>query len=152
VRKNLKAFGICFGIAVALVAIYVFWSANKTMRNAYATWWAADMVVAHLQKNRDQWPKSWSDLRDDYEECVQTSGEPWTFDEIRNRVYIDFSATTDQLKRSANASGPEFDVIHAADGSNAHWQSREPNTIIFNYLHGVEAPKPIRVGFGGSGR
>jgi hypothetical protein len=45
-------------IVVALFAVAAFLYlanvASQTIRNAYATWWVADMVVEHMKANHDQ--------------------------------------------------------------------------------------------------
>ncbi|MFO0976955.1 MAG: hypothetical protein U0996_11195 [Planctomycetaceae bacterium] len=121
-------------ITVALAAYWVY-STNQTLRNSYTVWWAADMVIEHMTANDNQWPASWDDLRDDYETCVKRSGRPWTFDEIQSRVIIDFSVDGKALVASAaSLSRPSFRVIWLSDGSDSHWESHEPNTMILNYL------------------
>ena len=143
------------GIAMLAVAVLVggwlAYDANRAMRNSYTQWWAADMVTEHLKSNDNRWPRSWDELRDDYDTCVNRSGSPWTFDEIRQRVTIDFAATTASLTETAlQENKPNFNVIRAADGTDYHWQGHEPNTIIFNYLIGQPEERPLRTGFGGS--
>ena len=142
-------------LVIAIIAIAVLvggwfaYDANRAMRNSYALWWAADMVTEHLKSNDNRWPRSWDELRDDYDTCVTRSGSPWTFNEIRQRVAIDFTATTAALTEAALESDePNFNVITAADGTDFHWQGRKPNTIIFNYLTGQPEKAPLRTGFG----
>ena len=120
------------------------------MRNSYAVWWAADMAIEHLRENENQWPRTWDDLRDDYAACVSRSGQPWTFDEIRQRVTIDFDVNTvDLLDGSKGMETPKFSVIRSSDGTKSHWQGKEPNTIIHKYLNGTTEPPPLHTGFGG---
>ena len=108
------------------------------------------MVTEHLKANENDWPQSWDDLRDDYETCVARSGQPWTFDEIRHRVTIDFNVNTNELlENGRELTEPNFSVIRLSDGTDSHWEGREPNLIIFNYLNGTTEPPPLRTGFGG---
>ena len=139
-------------LAVAAVVVgWIAYDTNRAIRNSYAQWWAADMVAKHLEANDNKWPRSWDELRDDYEACVAKSGQPWTFDEIQRRVIIDFNVQTDSLiEISRETNEPDLNVIRAADGTKYNWQEREPNTIIFNYLTGQSEQRPIRTGFGGS--
>jgi hypothetical protein len=103
---------------------------NEGIRNSYAVWWVADMVIEHLKANDNAWPKGWDDLRKPYETCVLRSGRPWSFDELRDRVDVDWGAdaksrlTTDQTTR----------VIWLRDGTNAYWENHEPNRLIREYL------------------
>lgn len=111
------------------------------------------MVIEHMIANDNQWPTAWEDLRDDYETCVKRSGEPWTFDEIRTRVTIDFSVDGKALFASAETlARPHFRVIWLSDGTDSHLQSHEPNTMILNYLKGIAVPQPVMTGFGGSAK
>lgn len=143
-----------YAVAIILASIvYLVYSFNQKVRNSYAVWWAADMVIEHMIANDNQWPTAWEDLRDDYQTCVKRSGEPWTFDEIRTRVTIDFSVNGKALIASAETlDRPAFRVIWLSDGTGSHLQSHEPNTMILNYLKGIAVPQPVLTGFGGSAK
>lgn len=88
------------------------------------------MVIEHLKANDNAWPKGWDDLRKPYETCVLRSGRPWSFDELRDRVDVDWGADaksrlkTDQTTRA----------IWLRDGTNAYWENHEPNRLIREYL------------------
>lgn len=126
---------------------------DRTTRNAYAVWWVADMVVEHLRANEQEWPRSWEDLQDDYETCVSRSGQPWTFEQLRSRVTVDFNADVEKLRASAKEdSEPDFRVIWLSDGRDDHLGRREPNTIIFDYLRDFSPEKPVMTGQGGSAK
>ena len=142
------------GLLVLLgTASYIVHSVNQTIRDSYAVWWVADMVIEHLHANNDAWPTSWDDLRDDYQTCVNRSGQPWQFAELRTRVAVDFAVDSQQLNdRIRQQEQPDFRVIWLQDGSDVHWQSREPNTMIFDYFKGNVAPQPVLTGAGGSSR
>ena len=136
-------------LIVGLAVLWFAYDANRAMRNSYAVWWAADMVTEHLKANNNEWPVNWDDLRDDYETCVERSGQPWTFDEIRQRVTIDFKVTTDELLENVRGlTEPNFSVIRLSDGTDSHWQDREPNVIIYKYLTETTEPPPLHTGFG----
>lgn len=133
------------------VVVYFANSFNQKIRNSYAAWWAADMVIEHMIANDNQWPAEWEDLRDDYQTCVKRSGRPWTFDEIQTRVSIDFSVNAAALVDSAETlARPAFRVIWLSDGTDSHLQSHEPNTMILNYLMDRPVRQPVKTGFGGS--
>ena len=114
---------------------------NEIIRNSYAVWWVADMVIEHQLANEGAWPRNWDDLRDDYQTCVKRSGQPWTFEELRSRVIVDWNADPSALAKSAKTTDhPEFRVIWLRDGTNAHWESHEPNHIIYDYLRQENEP------------
>lgn len=128
-------------IVVAIAAIVAFgistlMEVNNTIRNAYAGWWVGDMVVEHLRANNDEWPKNWDDLTDDYQTCVANAGaQPWGFDELRNRVKIDWNAVPTDLAQQQSDGEPEFNVIWLSNGTNASWADAEPNEIVLRYLN-----------------
>ena len=144
-RKHLgKLFLVVSISCIALVAL-IYRHFDNNIRNAYAQWWVADMVRLHLHENEQQWPRSWNDLRDDYDACVKLSGRPWSFEELSTRVTVDWSVETETLRElSSTNDRPPFRVIWATDGSTKHWQHREPNTMIFEYLKLQSAAKMVR--------
>ncbi|HAU37543.1 MAG TPA: hypothetical protein DCX07_07465 [Phycisphaerales bacterium] len=106
-----------------------------TVPNAYAVWWVADMVIEHMEANDGAWPSGWNDLRDDYEWCTKKAGRSWTFEELRSRVEVDWSADPSRLLKTApQFQDKPFRVIWLRDGSNAYWAAHEPNTMILEYL------------------
>jgi len=114
---------------------YCYHLADTVVRNSYAVWWAADMVIHHLESTDNRWPTGWDDLRDDYEALAVGSGRPWTFDEIRERVEVDWKADPDQLTRKATEYPTEsFRVVWLLDGSDHHYQDHEPNEMIAGFL------------------
>jgi hypothetical protein len=95
----------------------------------------ADMVVEHLKASGGDWPQNWDELRDDYQICVQRSGQPWSFEELQRRVVVDWQANPIELAALADREiVPPFRVIWLSDGSNSHWEQNEPNQIIADYL------------------
>ena len=130
--------GLTTDAGVLVVALGVGgWAIHRSMdgvRDAYAVWWVANMVVEHLKANGDAWPKNWEDLRDDYQTCVKRSGQPWSFEELRSRVAVDWQADPSELAVLANGrSIPPFRVIWLTDGTINYWEHAEPNQIIADY-------------------
>jgi hypothetical protein len=133
-RKSLVRWAVIVAcIAGVLFAVLAYRRMDGTIRNMYSVWWVADMVTDHLAANNDSWPRSWDDLHDDYEAAVKRSGRPWSFEELSQRVVVDWSVDTKTLKEAA-AVGSEFRVIWLSDGTNAHWETREPNQMVRDYL------------------
>ena len=112
------------------------------------------MVIEHLKANGDHWPSSWDDLRDDYVTCTERSGQPWQFEDLRKRVIVDFSADVMVLKAQvAEPEETQIRVIWLSNGSDVHWQSRDPNRLVAEYLKGSSTTaEPVTPGFGGVGR
>ena len=134
-RKHLGKLIIAVVLSCILAAVLIYRHIDNTIRNCYAQWWVADMVTLHLNENEQHWPRSSEDLQDDYEVCVKRSGKPWTFEELSTRVTVDWSIETDSLRTlPSNNDRPPFRVIWPTDGSSAHWESREPNAMIAEYL------------------
>jgi hypothetical protein len=134
---------IAAGVLVALLLGGGYWlfRLKESIHNSYAVWWVADMVVEHLQANSGKWPEGWEDLRDDYQTCVKRSGQPWTFEELSQRVIIDWHADPQQLLlASQGLDRPAFRVISLRDGTTSHWGTLEPNRIILEYLRSPKTP------------
>lgn len=126
-------------IALAVGAGYVayefhhYWSV--TVPKADAAEWAGGMIVRHLKRTNGQWPRSWEDLRDDYEAGVAQVGRTWMFEDLVNRIVVDWDADPLQLaKAKPNDQEPPFHVVRARDGKDANWGGFEPNEMIFDYL------------------
>ena len=128
-------------IAVAIASLIAFavstvMQMKNTIRNAYAGWWVGDMVVEHLRANNNEWPECWDDLLDDYQTCIANAGaQPWEFDELRNRVKIDWDANPGELAVQQSNGEPEFKVIWLTDGTTTSWADAEPNEIVLKYLN-----------------
>ncbi len=116
---------------------------ENSSRNAYALWWVGSMVVDHLKSNSDEWPTCWDDLRDDYDAGVELSGQPCTFDELRNQVEVDWDIDPRNLRelpplKDGNAP---FRVVRLRDGREVYYHGREPNRMIHRYLQKLP-PEP----------
>jgi len=135
-RFRIRTLFILVGIASLIgFAASTIVQMNSTVRNAYAGWWVGDMVVEHLRANNDVWPKNWDELTDDYQTCVANAGaQPWEFEELRNRVEIDWNADPNVLVEQHANGEPEFNVIWLSDGTNASWVDADPNEIVLRYL------------------
>ena len=134
-RKHLRKLILAMVLSCIVAVVLIYRHIDNTIRNCYAQWWVADMVTLHLDANAQQWPRSWSDLRDDYDVCTKRSGTPWTFEELSQRVIVDWRIETGSLRSLTSTNDrPPFRVIWPSDGSSAHWESREPNAMIAEYL------------------
>lgn len=124
--------------ALALVALgihSIYHAVTTTVPNCYAAWWVADMVVEHMKSHDGAWPRGWEDLSAPYEACVERSGRHWTFEELQQRVDVDWQADPKVLAEASNDERPPFRVIWLRDGSSTYWNHAEPNGIVWEYLH-----------------
>lgn len=120
---------------VGYVAYTVHRTVTKHIPNSYAVEWVAGMVIGHMEANDGVWPDGWDALRDDYAAAVEGSGKPWTFDELRTRVAVDWDADPERLLATASEDNDiPFKVIWLTDGSSAHWAGWEPNRMILDFL------------------
>lgn len=126
----------CFFTTMIVVGVIFFFvqTISQKTRNAYAVWWVGDMVVEHMESNQGKWPTNWEELRDDYQTCAKRSGQPWRFDDLKRRVTIDWEVDPQILISHQDSGQPEFRVIYLTDGSDTHWQNKEPNQMVLDYL------------------
>lgn len=64
-RKHVGKLILAILVCCVLTAVLIYRQIDNTLRNCYAQWWVADMIVLHLEANEMNWPHSWIDLRDD---------------------------------------------------------------------------------------
>src|SRR3954452_23982693 len=70
-----------------------------------------------------------------YEAATKRVGRPWTFEELRSRVEVDWDADPSVLSEmKLTDNQPPFRVIWLRDGSEAYWSGKEPNRLIWDYL------------------
>lgn len=122
--------------ACMLAIVFYLSHLGSSIRDMYAVWWVGDMIVLHLEKTEDHWPRCWDDLKDDYDTCVARAGQPWTFQELRDRVEIDWKANVDDLRAVPPDSSGDvpFRVVRLRSGRKGYWAGREPNRMIHRYL------------------
>lgn len=119
---------------------------SATALDAYAVWWVADIVVEYLDTHERRWPQDWDDLRPSFASvCAKVGNAPWRFEELCDRVEIDFSADPKQLEKAPVVEGqPPFRVVYLRSGHKVHYEGAEPNTIIWKYLNGRWKPGDVR--------
>ncbi|HEY0984192.1 hypothetical protein [Schlesneria sp.] len=83
------------------------------MDDEFAQWGAADMVTLYMDNHNGEWPRSWDDLREFYDDGRSRIGG-WSFEKYQSRVFIDFAVTAKELQELSFRPGPVgFNVIHA---------------------------------------
>jgi|GEM_PF-3497793 len=134
-RRLLRA-GLLTGVFALGLLIYSGWEyVSRTIPELYAQEWVADLLITHMRLNDGQWPASWDDLEEAFQINAARAGQPWTFDDLRERVAIDFSADPNELARSVLQDGKvPFRVVWLRSGDHHHWAGGEPNLMVWRYL------------------
>jgi hypothetical protein len=133
---NAVAITVVVGLlAAAGLGVWVLTQASKLTNDSNAVGLAAEMIVHHLRNNDNAWPQSWEELRRDYKVCVKDFDPPPTFEDLRARVCVDWSMTSELLAQLAiEGIQPTSKVIWLCDGSTVHWRGAEPNRYVLNHF------------------
>lgn len=115
------------GIVVGIV--YAVRSTGQLVRDAYASDWTSEFLIAHLQANNDQWPRGWGDLKDEYDTLAAPDHYPFTFAELQDRVELDWNVDPSELP----AADPPQVVFRLRSGRKASYGG-DPNVRIRDYL------------------
>jgi hypothetical protein len=132
--------GVALLLAVATVAgvglYYLVRQADEAIRDAYSVEWVAGMIIEYLESHGGDWPRGWDDLREPYEASVRKAGSrPWTFDELRSLVDVDWQADPGRLAEALPVTeGRPFRVVWLRDGRDVSSRGTEPNRMIYDYL------------------
>lgn len=140
-RFSLRSLFFVFTI-VALLVVGATWFVRSIHYgfvegplDCYATMYAAGTVRTYLMRNNDRWPIGWEDLRPIFEERYRLGENAITFDELKQRLEIDFEADSAELSLyEFKADAPPFKVFRLRNGRSSYWQGAEPNTLILEYL------------------
>jgi hypothetical protein len=147
-RRLIVALGIVVVALAVWAAIGFFRRVAELPREAYAVWWAADLVIACLERHDGAWPRSWEDLQDladgasEVTESAERGGSiivefrpKASIEELKRLVEIDWDADPNELRRMPRKDGaPPFRVIYLRNGKSTHYEGREPNQMILEYL------------------
>ena len=140
-------------LAVAGFLAYAAYQAGHVViPNAYAVWWTADLVIDHMEKHGGAWPRNWEELRvtseQAYKGTVSTNLDGTviaefrprdTIEDLQKRVEIDWNADPRELvKAEFKEKGPPFRVIWLRNGKSTHYQGKEPNEMVLEYLKWCE--------------
>jgi hypothetical protein len=139
--------GLVSAVAVYLAVVFVQ-AVLDVPRQAYAVWWTADLVIEYMERHDGAWPRSWEDLRTlaetapEVTESTDRNGSTViefrphaSIEELQRRVEVDWGADPDTLlKAPRKESGPPFRVIYLRNGKSTHYEGREPNQMILEYL------------------
>lgn len=135
-KRHDRIYRVIIVLSIAAV-LYMFLSNNgeDSSRNAYAMTDTATLVIMYLQTNNDEWPGSWSDLESQYQQFSTEKKEFMDFDEIKDRVIVNWNADVQSIKQS---STPAKNLVALRNGDQIDWNGGEPNERIHDYLEGTD--------------
>lgn len=119
-------------VLVALIAgtLISVRKAQKLTPDLDAQWAAAELVIAH-HRDKGQWPENWEALQVYFPDGAPHRNK-LSFDEIRNRIVIEFGALPVLTKSFPNPEAvPE--IITTRSKVDAHWRDGEPNQLVNAY-------------------
>jgi len=137
-KRGLLYSALLLCISLVIASAWIVWFAKRTATKAYACEWSAELVIDYMKANQNAWPRSWQDLRVQYDDA---KGSPPSFEEMQRFIMIDWN--TDPVALQKVAYDQPFEewetirVIRLKDGSRTHWKGYEPNQTILNYLGGI---------------
>lgn len=128
------------------IAVFGAWSisigVSRTRHNidasqsTYAARLVAQMCVRHMSLNGGSWPKDWHDLQDDFAPCLARTRQSWTFDDLKDRVGVDWSVNpTDLLSKPDSPT-----VIWVASDPTFSFHGTTPNAIVLRHLETASRP------------
>lgn len=129
-------------LTVMGAAVWFVHAGVQSIHEAYAVWWTADLVIEHMELNKGSWPRSWEELQATWEHAHRQPPESnrprLSIEELRRVVEIDWTADPRELVKAKLPeqleSAPPFNVIRLRNGSSAHWEGKEPNYSVLEYL------------------
>jgi hypothetical protein len=140
-RFSLKKLFVFFAIVCVLFAAAT-WSIGfarrimDTPQECYATMEAAEAFIDYMRANGDDWPQNWEDLRAPFAVIYQRGENSLTFEELKERIDIDFSVDTARLREVGAQSGSnQAKMIRLRSGRQIYWEGAEPNETILKYLN-----------------
>lgn len=130
-------------ISAVILAGFAIHSSLEVVRDSYAEWDASLAIIHHMKEHGGAWPNSWNELKQAYETTPDLRG-PEHWEELKQRVDVDFQATPSQLvTKQANDNKPPFKVVWLRNGKAHHWEGAEPNAVIFEYLKTVGSERQV---------
>lgn len=98
-RRTTKIFVLCAAILVVLFgATALVWRHyySEACKDALAGELAVRLLVRHLEREANHWPKTWDDLREDYW-ADPAAGTGFPFEEVRKRVVVNWDLRPTEL-------------------------------------------------------
>lgn len=125
---------LVFAVALLIAAIqHVSRQLIAKVRDGYSQQVVAVLLIKFMEENEGKWPKNWNSLEPIYRRDLK-SLNPGVFEELKQRIFVDFSADIERMRRdSLTSEKPAFRVVSAKFTSGFH-PIEEPNTSIHCYL------------------
>lgn len=114
-------------VAVIAGGIILVRRAQKLLPDLNAQRAAAELVVAYHKDKKDM-PPNWEALKAYYPDGAPHR-EGLSFEEIQNRISIDFPALP-VLTKTFSGQQPVPEIITPKSGTDAHWRDAEPNELV----------------------
>ncbi|MBL8813124.1 MAG: hypothetical protein JNM43_23350 [Planctomycetaceae bacterium] len=130
-KKSIRlilAFAAIVVLLIPCVYVIALMRSFASFSDAYASDWTSIFVIEHLRTSGD-WPRSWDDLRDEYDRLAPASHYAWTFDELQTRVWFDWKADCDEVRKA----DPPQKVFRLTNGRQISFNG-DPNDLIREYL------------------
>ena len=111
----------------------LFVSTSDGIDDAYAMLGAADMVILYMEDHDGRWPRSWDDLRPQFE--ITNGNVPgWSYSKFQDRIVIDFGVHVDDLERkSLQSASADFRVIRPRRDSGVR-MGVDPNKMLHDHF------------------
>ena len=87
---------------------------NQRITQTYKFDWAVQSIAIFLKHNNGNSPRNWDDLREPFRNSSESGACPWTFDEIRSSVQVNFNTalTLDGSEPFVSATEVNDQYIH----------------------------------------
>lgn len=139
-KRRLLLVDVVLALLGSAGAVYFACRAITAKHDAYAVEWVSGMVIEYMETHDGAWPRGWEDLRTPFETLAKGSSGPWTLENLRARVDVDWEADPAQLTTASDTGAePPFKVIWLRSGRQTHFRDREPNRMILDYLRNRKA-------------
>lgn len=128
-RQWIFVFLTCAFIAGIIGMVLVIKGLSGLPQDAYASDWTAIFIIEHLKATENTWPSRWADLQDEFDRMAEPSHYAWSFDELQQRVDLQFHLTTKQVRNA----DPPVEAIRLRSGRRVSYDG-DPNVIVREYL------------------
>jgi len=126
-------------VAVVVVAVV---AANRIMERSnemYAKWHMGDLLVDYLRDNDNQWPDSWEQLEDRFDDYFMGG---YSYEEIQTLLCVDFSVSEEFIcNHLEEIRAGKIKLVWSRSGDDSHYEGAGSNEIIADYFQHVCSQK-----------
>jgi len=151
-RLRLVGIGVIAIATIGVVALFTWdYRLRDQSRDSLAARQVARMIIAHLEAREGAWPRSWDDLRPCYADAGTTVEQRIPFEELSDRVIVDFFVEPDRLvEKHPGLRTGAFRVIYLRSGKKGGEATFDPvpldmvdaNELVYRYVASTTAPDP----------